>query len=53
MEGFSAERDTVKTGAQIDIGKSFILFFKDDRKDLLVVKIYRLLIINNKKKYSE
>lgn len=48
MEGFSAERDTAKTGAKIDIGKSFILFFSDDRIDLLVVKIHRLLIINNK-----
>lgn len=49
MEGFSAERDKVKTAGQIVVGKSFI-FFEEDRIDLLVVSIYILLIIKNKKK---
>lgn len=49
MEGFSAERDNVKTAGQIVVGKSFI-FFEEDRIYLLLVSIYLLLLINDKKK---
>lgn len=44
MEGFSAERDNVKTAGQIVVGKSFIFFLRG--QNIFIISIDISFIIN-------